>query len=225
MAVDKLVDSTKLDACLDAEAGAIRAKTGGSADIPFDFANNKGFADAIAAIPSGGGLDDYFTPVNCVTIRNDATYGRSNGFVIPDAIWNVVKKIEIKFKLANPNASHFVWVSGGVPGVQPFIDKTSGSPSASISVITNETVDDIIHYVLSLNATNTSKFWIGSWSDATYSQTAAYYELKMWDVNDNLIVDLQPSVSVNGNLASFLNKISGIFYTPTTSFIEGEVLS
>lgn len=45
-----LVNSTKLDACLDAEADAIRAKTGGSADIPFDFANNKGFADAIMAI-------------------------------------------------------------------------------------------------------------------------------------------------------------------------------
>ena len=52
---EMLVDSTKLDACLDAEADAIRAKTGGSADIPFDFANNKGFADAIAAIPTGGG--------------------------------------------------------------------------------------------------------------------------------------------------------------------------
>ena len=53
---EMLVDSTKLDACLDAEADAIRAKTGGSADIPFDFANNKGFADAIAAIPTGGGV-------------------------------------------------------------------------------------------------------------------------------------------------------------------------
>lgn len=51
---DMIVDGAKLDACLDAEADAIRAKTGGSADIPFDFANNKGFADAIAAIPSGG---------------------------------------------------------------------------------------------------------------------------------------------------------------------------
>lgn len=56
---EMLVDSTKLDACLDAEADAIRAKTGGSADIAFDFANNKGFADAIAAIPSGGGGDSY----------------------------------------------------------------------------------------------------------------------------------------------------------------------
>lgn len=58
MALDKLVDSTKLDACLDAEADAIRAKTGDSNDITFDFANNKGFADAIAAIPSGGSAPD-----------------------------------------------------------------------------------------------------------------------------------------------------------------------
>lgn len=57
MAVDKLVDSTQLDACLTAEANAIRAKTGGSANLTFDFANSKGFADAIAAIPSGGGIE------------------------------------------------------------------------------------------------------------------------------------------------------------------------
>ncbi len=48
-----VVDSTKLDACLNAEADAIRNKTGGSADLPFDFANNKGFADSIAAIQIG----------------------------------------------------------------------------------------------------------------------------------------------------------------------------
>ena len=55
MAVDKLVDSTQLDACCTAEANAIRAKTGGSSQIAYDWANSKGFADAIAAIPSGGG--------------------------------------------------------------------------------------------------------------------------------------------------------------------------
>lgn len=52
---EMLIDGAKLDACLDAEADAIRAKTGDSNDLTFDFANNKGFADAIAAIPSGGG--------------------------------------------------------------------------------------------------------------------------------------------------------------------------
>ena len=55
MAVDKLVDSTKLDASLAYTADRIRAKTGESADILFDLSNEKGFGDAIDAIPTGGG--------------------------------------------------------------------------------------------------------------------------------------------------------------------------
>ncbi|MBR5342607.1 MAG: hypothetical protein IK149_01775 [Oscillospiraceae bacterium] len=54
MALDKAVDSSQLDACCAAEANAIRAKTGGSSQIAYDWANSKGFADAIAAIPGGG---------------------------------------------------------------------------------------------------------------------------------------------------------------------------
>ena len=50
----ELVDASKLDTCCTAEANAIRAKTGSSAQIAYDWANSKGFADAIAAIPSGG---------------------------------------------------------------------------------------------------------------------------------------------------------------------------
>lgn len=50
----KFIDETKEVACRTAEANAIRAKTGGSATIPYDFQNEKGFADAIAGIPSGG---------------------------------------------------------------------------------------------------------------------------------------------------------------------------
>lgn len=56
MAVDKLVDSSKLNAALDYEAGKIIAKGGGTAPLAFDFANEKGFGDYIDAIPSGGGL-------------------------------------------------------------------------------------------------------------------------------------------------------------------------
>lgn len=51
-----LIDSTKENACRTAEANAIRAKTGGSAQISYDFENDKGFSDAIAAIPTGGGI-------------------------------------------------------------------------------------------------------------------------------------------------------------------------
>lgn len=53
-----LIDQTKDSACKTAEADAIRAKTGGSAQLAYDWANGKGFADAIAAIPTGGGGDE-----------------------------------------------------------------------------------------------------------------------------------------------------------------------
>ena len=57
----KLINATKEEACREAEANAIRAKTGDSQNIDYDFANDKGFADAIAAIPTGGGSLKYAT--------------------------------------------------------------------------------------------------------------------------------------------------------------------
>lgn len=51
MAVDKLVDSTQLDADLTSIANAIRTKGGTSADLAFPSE----FVSAIAAIPTGGG--------------------------------------------------------------------------------------------------------------------------------------------------------------------------
>lgn len=55
--VFKIINATKEEACRTAEAEAIRAKTGETESLSYDFANGKGFADAIAAI-SGGGSDD-----------------------------------------------------------------------------------------------------------------------------------------------------------------------
>lgn len=51
MALDKLVDSSQLDSDLTSVANAIRTKGGTSAQLAFP----QGFADAIAAIPTGGG--------------------------------------------------------------------------------------------------------------------------------------------------------------------------
>ena len=49
-----VIDKTIEEACRKAEADVIRAKTGGTDPLGYDFANGKGFADKIAAIPSGG---------------------------------------------------------------------------------------------------------------------------------------------------------------------------
>lgn len=48
MAIDKAIDSGKLNGAMTSTADAIRAKTGDSAVIPWD--ESKGFADAVAAI-------------------------------------------------------------------------------------------------------------------------------------------------------------------------------
>jgi len=57
MAVDKLVDSTQLNADLTSVANAIRAKGGTSAQMAFP----NGFVSAVGAIPTGGGytLNDF----------------------------------------------------------------------------------------------------------------------------------------------------------------------
>lgn len=53
MAIDHVVDSTKLNPALTSTADAIRRKTGLTQDLVFDFANEKGFKDAVDNIPSG----------------------------------------------------------------------------------------------------------------------------------------------------------------------------
>lgn len=60
MAIDKAVDSAALDAGMTATADAIRAKSGGSAPLAWDAA--KGFADAVAAIQTGGGSGITLSP-------------------------------------------------------------------------------------------------------------------------------------------------------------------
>lgn len=60
MAVDKLVDSTQLDADLTSIANAIRTKGGTSAQMAFPA----GFLSAVEAIPTGGGVDTLTAALN-----------------------------------------------------------------------------------------------------------------------------------------------------------------
>ena len=68
MAIDKLVDSAKLDAALTSTADAIRVKTKGTAVISFDLTGGTGFGDEIAKIVLG------ITPTGSTTITANGTY-------------------------------------------------------------------------------------------------------------------------------------------------------
>lgn len=75
MAVDKLVDSSQLNADLTSVANAIRTKGGTSASLAFPAE----FVSAIAAIPTGGGGGNAtiqagtFTLASAITVANSGT--------------------------------------------------------------------------------------------------------------------------------------------------------
>lgn len=77
MAVDMLVDSTALDAALTATANAIRTKGGTSAQIAFD--DETGFASAVTAIPTGGGLP---TGLNAIAYGTFTPASANTTFVV-----------------------------------------------------------------------------------------------------------------------------------------------
>lgn len=140
---EMLVDSTKLDACLDAEADAIRAKTGDSNDLTFDFANNKGFADAIAAIPSGGG-SGILESVKGITFGaagiklSDATI--ENGQLFVDLSG---KNVVLSGRLfqTNPVSGLNVTIKCNtltITGDTPFSLPSSGSNGGSVTFVCNQ---------------------------------------------------------------------------------------
>ena len=83
MALDKLVDSTQLDADLTSVANAIRTKGGTSAQLAFPA----GFVSAVEAIPTGGGggkgfllLDTITVPANTRAVNLDFSNYQSYDF-------------------------------------------------------------------------------------------------------------------------------------------------
>lgn len=57
MAYDKVIDSSKLNSAMTATADAIRGKTGGTAQIPWN--ESTGFASAVGEIETGGSSTAY----------------------------------------------------------------------------------------------------------------------------------------------------------------------
>lgn len=85
MAVDKLVDSTQLNADLTSVANAIRAKSGGSSQLAFPA----GFVSEIGNIPSGGGgsgiplIDTITVPADTRAVDLDfSNYNNLNFFLV-----------------------------------------------------------------------------------------------------------------------------------------------
>lgn len=104
MAVDKLVDSTQLDADLTSVANTIRTKGGTSAPLAFPA----GFVNAINAIPTGGsGLEPEIELLDTITITEPVS------LVVWDIPASINKFYEI-WLIGNVNLSVTDWLYVGI---------------------------------------------------------------------------------------------------------------
>lgn len=110
MAVDKLVDSTQLDANLTSVANAIRTKGGTSAELAFP----QGFVDAVDAIPTGGATDlvigtrnagftsqNFFcsTPFRTITLNINTDGSAGNNFNASNSISGLIATEKVIIKM------------------------------------------------------------------------------------------------------------------------------
>lgn len=101
MAVDKLVDSTQLDADLTSVANAIRTKGGTSASLAFPA----GFVSAIQAISGGGGGTSY-------TLLASGTYTKTadgNNMEIPVSYSGEPKSFYVVAENGATNGGTWAW--------------------------------------------------------------------------------------------------------------------
>ena len=138
MGYDKVIDSAKLDACCTAEANAIRAKTGSSAQITYDWANSKGFADAIAAISGGGNGIQIVVPSTYDQLEYIANDGIS--YIDTGIVWTATKKIEISYCVDIDNNTDTGWahIFGSAGCFIQFSNGSYGTSGKTANILINE---------------------------------------------------------------------------------------
>ena len=122
MALDKLVDSTRLDGALTATANAILSKTGGSSPLTWDM--DDGFKDAVDSIPSGGTYQAK-TNINPTT---------SSQTITPDTGYDALSSVQIN---AMPSGS------ASTPATTITANPTIGVSNSGLITATNSKTQSV----------------------------------------------------------------------------------
>ena len=197
MAVDKLVDSTQLDADLTSVANAIRTKGGTSAQMAFPA----GFVDAIDAIETGGGGGDMeaFMKRTIEDYEDDYPNGIPGRYI--NGAFPNLKRIFL---------SEYTWFSG--------------SPYYQFAVTGRSDLTIVLPKVLktSMNGcngcTSLKAFDILLAADSNNIQQQLWYGCSNFDT---LIIRTTSGVAELGNINAFANtpfasgKAGGTLYVPS----------
>ena len=136
MAIDKAIDSAKEAACRTAEANAIRAKTGSTAQLTYDFDNGKGFADAIDSIPAGGGAPNLQSKSVTYTANGTNT-------ITPDEGYDGLSSVDVTVNVSGGGGGGGAGCSVTFPATATNWDKVS---STAVLYLADNTTKSIADY-------------------------------------------------------------------------------
>lgn len=216
MAVDKLVDSTQLDADLTSVANAIRTKGGTSAELSFP----DGFVDAVDAIPTGGATDlvigtkkagftsqHFFcaTPFRTITLNINAEGSAGNNFNASGSISGLIASEKVVIKMMN---GHLLNLSNMIenletPTLEFDIDFSSVSTIGNL-VINSPHLERIIGSPIDFSSMSASTFYVTPFSNCSNLQEVRF-------VANTLIrkINFAPCVSFSlDTLISLANSLS-----------------
>lgn len=205
---------TKLETDITNAYDAVQTKGG---TIPSDK-NTNNLPTAINSIPSGGP-----TSITAFSIVNNSTYGYTN-HLVTDIVWADIKKIEIWFKHLEVKTNNMLFAgssnSGGTGA--PWISQTTSGGLTIFNIDSVEVVDGYTHQTMSLSTSNTSRVFIGGWTDSNYSSINAYKRVKIYGDNNTLLNDMTPAKM--GDMIGFYDEITNGFYAANNfnAIVEGE---
>lgn len=164
MALDRLVDNTKLNTALTATANAIRAKTGDNSQINFDYTTDTGFASAISDISRASSSSD---AILIVTVPTGSTVTMTKGGVtLTPTMW--VQAADPTFDCAL-----FVIAPSMFDAVNAWtVTATRGTESAATTVLINSNMQyaiKLFYSVIYFDNGDQNTALTGGWTSNNYS--------------------------------------------------------
>lgn len=186
MSVDKLVDSTQLDADLTSVANAIRTKGGTSASLVFPT----GFVNAIAAIPTGGGSSFKKLASQEFSVNTTSTSNTSVGNITLDLAdyndKNIVVWVHVRDK-AGKRSGYFY---GSDTLFFPFNLANSSTSAVSTRPVTIFYVNSSDAYAESVTAYGVYAYRLYYTSGAHYVQIYRRYNANYGTINGTFVCDV-----------------------------------
>lgn len=176
-----------------------------AADLADLIADHPDLADVIAAYPDVRHSIISTTKRANILIPNEIS-GYMNGIIIPYS-WSQLTKVEMGIKAFVNNGVWQLleeWVNNSVGGGRVAYGYTSRFNVSNMTTISDRTVFNDVTIEFTYNSTNPGHLF--SWTDAGSSRKMCAEYVKLYDLNNNLVMHLVPYVK--DNVVGFIDLVN-----------------